>query len=314
MENLILSFNLVAPIFLLMAIGWLLVNRTKLADEALMAKLNTLVFQLFLPCMLFRNVYQVDLREEFSGTVVLFAAGSLLLLVAILWVVVPRVVKNPRQQGVVIQGIFRSNYVIFGVTVVTNLYGAEHAAMASLLSAVLVPMYNLLAVIVLTVFGDGKALSIRGMLWKIAKNPLILATLAGIVVALSGISFPSFVDDTLADLAGLATPLAFLVLGGQFDCSKIRGNLKITLPVLAVKLVVLPVLTIPVMVCLGYRGSDLLSLVLAYQTPVAVSSYIMAEQAGADGQLAGQLVVFSSAVCLVTLFVTIFILKQLAFL
>lgn len=314
MENLLLSLNVVAPIFLLMAIGWLLVNKTNLADLSLMSQLNKLVFRLFLPCMLFKNIYRVDLKAQFSGTLVLFAAGSLLVLFLLLCLIVPRVVARPDQQGVVIQGIFRSNYVIFGVTIVTNLYGSEHAAMASLLSAILVPMYNVLAVLALELFTHGTRPNLGQTVRKVLQNPLILATLLGIAAALCQVPFPQFLETTLSDLAKLATPLAFLVLGGQFDVGKIRGNLKIALPVTFLKLVGLPLLMTPVAVLLGYRGAELLSVVLMYQTPVAVSSYIMAEQAGADGQLAGQLVVFSSAFCLVTLFLTIFLLKQLALL
>ena len=112
----------------------------------------------------------------------------------------------------------------------------------------------------------------------------------------------------------MATPIAFLILGGDFDFSKVRGNLKIAWGVIFVKMIVLPLLAIPIVIGMGYRDADLLSALLAYQTPVAVSSYIMAQQAGADEQLAGQLVVFSSALSIVTLFVTIFILRQTGYL
>lgn len=314
MENIILSFNVIAPLFFLMVIGYVLVNYTGLADKELCQKANALVFKIFLPCMLFKNIYQSNIREKMQGELCMFAAGSLLLLVLILCLTVPKIVKQENQQGVVIQAIFRSNYVIFGVAVVENMYGAGNTVTASILSAILVPMYNFLAVIVLSIYGEKKERDWKKVITGILKNPLIFASVLGIFASLARIQLPVAVETTLGDLAKLATPIAFLILGGDFDFSKVRGNLKTAGWVIAVKMIALPVIMIPIVVSMGYRDSDLLAALLAYQTPIAVSSYIMAQQAGADDQLAGQLVVFSSAVSIATLFVTIFILKQMGYL
>lgn len=314
MENLILSFNVIAPLFFLMVIGYVLVHHTKLADKELCSKANALVFKVFLPCMLFKNIYQSDIRTQIDTELCLFAAGSLLLLFVLLCFLVPKVVKKENQQGVVIQGIFRSNYVIFGVAVVENMYGSENTVTAAVLSAILVPMYNFLAVIALSVFGERREHDWKKILGNILKNPLIIASVLGILFSYFGIHMPKAAETTLGDLAKLATPIAFLILGGDFDFSKVKGNLRMAGGVIGVKMVVLPLLTIPVMIGMGYRDAELLSALLAYQTPVAVSSYIMAQQAGADEQLAGQLVVFSSAASIITLFVTIFILRQTGYL
>lgn len=314
MENIILSFNVIAPLFFLMVIGYAIANYTDLADKDLLKKANSLVFKVFLPCMLFKNIYQSNIREQMQGGLCFFAAGSLLLLFVLLCLIVPKVVKKENQQGVVIQGIFRSNYVIFGVAVVESMYGSANTVTAAILSAVLVPMYNFLAVIALSFFGGKRERDFKKVLVGILKNPLIIASVLGIIASLLGFKLPKAADTTLNDLAKLATPIAFLILGGDFDFSKVRGNLKIAGGVVAVKMVILPLIFIPMVVAMGYRNSDLLAALLAYQTPVAVSSYIMAQQAGADEQLAGQLVVFSSAVSIFTLFVTIFILRQMGLL
>ena len=297
-----------------MVIGYAIANYTDLADKDLLKKANSLVFKVFLPCMLFKNIYQSNIREQMQGGLCFFAAGSLLLLFVLLCLIVPKVVKKENQQGVVIQGIFRSNYVIFGVAVVENMYGSANTVTAAILSAVLVPMYNFLAVIALSFFGGKRERDLKKVLVGILKNPLIIASVLGIIASLLGFKLPKAADTTLNDLAKLATPIAFLILGGDFDFSKVRGNLKIAGGVVAVKMVILPLIFIPMVVAMGYRNSDLLAALLAYQTPVAVSSYIMAQQAGADEQLAGQLVVFSSAVSIFTLFVTIFILRQMGLL
>ena len=309
MENIIVSFNVIAPVFFLMVLGYLLVNYTSLADRKLTKQANAIVFKIFLPCMLFYNVYQSDIGAEIHSRIKLciWAAGGLLILFVLLCLIVPKVVKQENQQGVVIQGIFRSNYVIFGVAVVQNMYGVKSTTTAAILSAILVPMYNFLAVVALSIFGEKRETDWKKIILDIVKNPLIISSVLGI-------RLPTAVDTTVQDLAKLSTPIAFMILGGDLDFSKVRGNLKVASVVLTIKLVILPLIMIPMIVMMGYRDADLLSGLLAYQTPVAVSSYIMAQQAGADGQLAGQLVVFSSVLSIFTLFVTILILRTIGLL
>ena len=316
MDNIIVSFNVIAPVFFLMVLGYLLVNYTSLADRNLTKQANAIVFKIFLPCMLFYNVYQSDIGAEIQSRIKLcvWAAGGLLILFILLCLIVPKVVKKENQQGVVIQGIFRSNYVIFGVAVVQNMYGFKNTTTAAILSAILVPMYNFLAVVALSIFGEKRETDWKKIILDIVKNPLIISSMLGVVFSLLGIKLPTAVDTTVQDLAKLSTPIAFMILGGDLDFSKVKGNLKVSSVVLTIKLVILPLIMIPMVVMMGYRDADLLSALLAYQTPVAVSSYIMAQQAGADGQLAGQLVVFSSVLSIFTLFVTIFILRTMGML
>lgn len=316
MDNIIVSFNVIAPVFFLMVLGYFLVNYTSLADGKLTKQANAIVFKIFLPCMLFYNVYQSDIGSEIHSRIRLciWAAGGLLILFVLLCLIVPRIVTQENQQGVVIQGIFRSNYVIFGVAVVQNMYGPKSTTTAAILSAILVPMYNFLAVVVLSIFGEKRENDWKKIILDIIKNPLIISSVLGIIFSLLGIRLPTAVDTTVQDLAKLSTPIAFMILGGDLDFSKVKGNLKTAFVVLTIKLVILPLIMIPMVVMMGYRDADLLSGVLAYQTPVAVSSYIMARQAGADGQLAGQLVVFSSVLSIFTLFVTIFILRTMGLL
>ena len=299
-----------------MVLGYLLVNYTSLADRKLTKQANAIVFKIFLPCMLFYNVYQSDIGAEIHSRIKLciWAAGGLLILFVLLCLIVPKVVKQENQQGVVIQGIFRSNYVIFGVAVVQNMYGVKSTTTAAILSAILVPMYNFLAVVALSIFGEKRETDWKKIILDIVKNPLIISSVLGIIFSLLGIRLPTAVDTTVQDLAKLSTPIAFMILGGDLDFSNVRGNLKVASVVLTIKLVILPLIMIPMIVMMGYRDADLLSGLLAYQTPVAVSSYIMAQQAGADGQLAGQLVVFSSVLSIFTLFVTILILRTIGLL
>ena len=304
MDSFLIALNAVMPTFLLLAFGYFLRN-AHFVDGAYLKKTNALTFKFFLPVLLFNNIYKTQIAEVFDGTMFLFG---------VLCLVVPRVVREPRQRGVVIQGLFRSNYVIFGVSLVTNVFGEAHAAAASMLSAVLVPMYNVLAVVALAFFTSGERVPLKSTLKSIALNPLILAGVLGVLASLVGLKFPTFLETALNDVARLATPLALIVLGGDFSFKSARGNIRLAMTVVAIKLVVIPLVFIPLAVMAGIRGANLLALSLAWETPVAVSSYIMAQQAGADDQLAGQLVVISSVCCIPTVFLMIFILQSLALL
>ena len=312
-DSFLVALNAIMPTFLLLAFGYFLKHKNFVSSEFL-KQTNTLTFKFFLPFLLFNNIYKTEITEAIDGMTFTIAVGSLLLLFAVLCVVVPRVVREPKQRGVIIQGLFRSNYVIFGVSLVTNVFGAEEAAAASILSAVLVPMYNVLAVIALTVFTGGGKVSLKKTLKSIATNPLIIAALLGVFASIIKLRFPAFLETSLRDVSRLATPLALIVLGGDFSFRKLKGNMRIAGVTVFIKLVVIPLVFLPIAVLAGSRGPSLLALALAWETPVAVSSYIMAQQAGADGELAGQLVVLSAVCCIPTVFLMIFILQSMALL
>ena len=313
MDSLFVALNAVMPIFLLIALGYGLKKGGVLSPDFL-KKTNSLNFRIFLPVLLFNNIYKTDVTELLNGTVLLFAVGSLAALFALLCIIVPRIVREPERRGVIIQALFRSNYVILGVTLVANVFGEEKAAVASVLSAVLVPLYNVLSVIALAVYTSGERPKLLPTVVSVIKNPLIIAAVLGVLASLIGLRFPSFVESAVTDIARLATPLALLVLGGDFSFTRARGNLRVGLIVMLFKLVIIPVCFIPFAVLAGLRGPQLLALTLAWETPVAVSSYIMAQEAGADGELAGQLVVLSSVCCIPTVFLMIFILQSMGLL
>ena len=307
-DSFLVALNAIMPTFLLLAFGYFLKHKNFVSSEFL-KQTNTLTFKFFLPFLLFNNIYKTEITEAIDGMTFTIAVGSLLFLFAVLCIVVPRV--EPKQRGVIIQGLFRSNYVIFGVSLVTNVFGAEEAAAASILSAVLVPMYNVLAVIALTVFTGGGKVSLKKTLKSIATNPLIIAALLGAFASIIKLRFPAFLETSLRDVSRLAT---LIVLGGDFSFRKLKGNMRIAGVTVFIKLVVIPLVFLPIAVLAGSRGPSLLALALAWETPVAVSSYIMAQQAGADGELAGQLVVLSAVCCIPTVFLMIFILQSMALL
>ena len=320
-ENLAISVNAVLPLIICMAAGYLF-RRTKLVDEGFCRKCNTFCFKTFLPLMIFMNVYNSDLESAVQPGAFLFAAAAVLVIFAAAFLIIPRIVKKgsvdsagspvsaASRQAVLIQCIFRSNFVIFGYQVVANVYGAGQAAVASVMAAIVVPLYNVLAVITLEYFTNSKN-GLRPVILGIIKNPLIIGAVAALLFKLSGLTLPAPLYTGLSDMAGMATPLALVVLGGTFHFDALRRNAGALAIGTLGKIVVAPLVMVPIAAAFGFRDANLLSLVIVFASPAAVNSYTMAAAYGHDPELAGQLVVVTSVLSMVSVFGWIFLLRML---
>lgn len=309
MQNLILSFNVVLPLFLCIALGYFL-KQIHMVDESVLNKLNKLCFRVFLPIYLFHSVYTTDLSAAFNGKLILFAILSLLALFLLLLLLIPRMEKADKRRSVIIQAIFRSNFALFGLPVATSLCGEEKVGPTALLVGIIVPIYNVLAVITLEMFRGGKP-SVRKMLKGIVTNPLIIAPAIGILFYLLHLNLPYAVEKTVIDLGRVATPLSLVALGGSFSFGRVKGYFTQLIIGVSGKLVFAPLIMITIGALLGFRDEMLVPILIMFGAPTAVSSFPMAQQMDADGELAAQFVVFTSAFAILTIFVWIFVLKQL---
>lgn len=309
MSNLQASFSVVFPLFFLMAMGYLM-RIVHLWDDPVINKVNKLVFQVFLPVNIFLNILNSDIHETFRPKMVLFSCGTVLVIFLILCVLIPLIERTPARRGVMIQGIMRSNFVVLGTSVVASVYGSRGTALAAALITFVIPMFNVLSVIALEVHRtDGGRTSPQRVLLGIAKNPLILACIAGLIAGALRLRLPGWLESPLNSLSGLSTPLALLTLGGSFLFSQVRSGLRQLLIVIAGRLLIVPAAVMAAAVALGFRDAELMTLVAVFACPTAISSYPMAVQQGGDAELAGQIVVFTSALSMATLFVLIWILR-----
>lgn len=312
MESILLSFHVMLPVFLTILLGVFL-QKIGLMPRRMIRDLNRLCFKVFLPVMLFNNVRATDFRQYFEWHLIGYAVASVLFLFAALLWLVPKLVKRPEQQSVVIQGIYRSNYVILGIPIVGNIYKGGNIATITMLIAIIVPLFNLLAVYLFERFNGQNQHNPLKMLGSIARNPLIIATVLGMLYTLTGVQFPGFLNDTLADLASITIPLALLILGADLDLNLQNTQVPYLTAVTCCKLLVVPLLFLPPAIALGFRGQALASLLAMYASPAAVSGYIMAQNENADHHLAGQIVVITSILSCFTLFIWIAALRELAF-
>lgn len=307
MENLLLSLEIVLPLFVVMAVGYF-VKRIGLIDESLAKKMNGLVFRVFLPVMLCKNIMESSLESLMHPGIFVFAALGIVIMFAALYFLIPRIEPDNGKRGVMIQAIMRSNYAYFGIPLIQAIFPGQDVSVTSLLVVVVVPIFNVLAVVALESFRGGKA-NIGVILRRIATNPLIIGSLAGLALLLTGWKLPEIVMKPVNDLAKVATPLALFLLGASIDFSKTGAHVRQLALCVSGKLVLFPVLAVALAALLGFRNVELASVMVIFGAPTAVNSAIMAQQMGGDGDLATEAVVFTTAFSALTVFLFVFLLK-----
>lgn len=355
LDVLLTSVNAVVPIILLILLGYLL-KRFKFLNENFIKIGNKLVFRVCLPCMLFINIYDsMNSFADIRWDVVLYSVTAVCVIFGLGLLIAVLTTKKKNRRGVILQCSFRSNFAIIGLTLVERLGGDQ--GLAGIISAFSIPVFNVLAVIALSVFAENHAPQpiveakapalpvipaskpkhgIKNILLNIVKNPLIIGVAIGLVfvgireieraccggeVVFSFKEHLKFIYTGVYDLKIIASPLALIILGGQFEFSAVKGMTKEIIVGTACRIVLAPLIGIGCAYLLSAFtglfefGTDVYpTLIALFATPVAVSSAIMAGEMGGDEQLATQLVVWTSLCSVVTIFVIVFALMSLGLL
>lgn len=304
-----ISANAVLPMCLIMALGYGTRRLGWIRREEISA-INKIAFRIFLPCLLYYNVYCSDLSGSFDPLLMAYAVGGVLLTFGLSLGYTLLTEKLPERRGVMIQGMFRSNYVIMGIPVATALLGANQLGTVSILIAVVVPLFNMLSVVVLEVFRGQKPKPLH-ILGQIAKNPLVIGSVLGILTLAAGIRLPHILEQTIQNISAIASPLQLFLLGAFFQFSGLKTYHRELVTVSAAKLIVSPGLFLGLGALLGFRDVAFVSLIGVFASPTAVNSFTMAQQMGGDAELAGDIVVTTSAVSILTMFLWIFLFKSL---
>ena len=303
-----MASRVVIPMAMMVGIGMLL-RIVQLTDEPTMKKVDKLIFNVFMPMLSFYNIYKTDFSKLTQVGYIVFGCGILVVLFLASMMIVPKFVRPMPTAAALGQAVFRSNYLIFGAAVAESIYGAGNFGMITLLGAVAVPLYNALAAILLEKARNGSA-SVKKLLLAIAKNPTVIATVLGISVNMLGILLPELVLEVVQDLSGLTTPLSFLSIGVTLKLGQAEKKGCLLAGIL-LRLVLVPALIMPLAILCGFRGQELCALMILFAAPVAVSSYPMAVAMGADGDLAAQLVAYTTVLCLPTIFLWTLLLNSM---
>ncbi len=312
MENLKVSFEVVAPLLVLMLVG-AFIRKINVIDETTVKKMNGAVFKVFLPALIFNNIYNSSIDDIKNIGTALYTSGVIFFSFILATAVVCLMEKDNRKRGAMIQGICRSNFVIFGVPLCVSLCGESISGKISIAAAIVVPLLNVMSVIVLEIFRGGKP-QLKKIIKGIITNPLIIASGIGILTLASGIKLNKIIAASVGDVSKIATPLALILLGASINLKRVKGNIKQLITAISGKLIVMPFVGISIAALLGMRGGDIALLIAALSSPTAVSSYPMALQMDSDGELAAQIVAFGTTLCIITVFLWVFVAKQIGLL
>jgi predicted permease len=309
----------VLPLFLLITTGYIL-KQLGFVTETFLAEANKFVFKFPLPLMLFQNIrdaFEGSFLELLNTRLILSAFVGIIIIIVILLIVVPLFGQRKATTGSLIQGIYRSNFIIYGLPLSTGMYGDSAIIPISMLLGMVIPVYNITAVIVLTIFSETKSaasISVYPIVKDIFKNPLIIACIAGFVAGGLNIRFPDFIETPVDEISKIATPLALLVMGGLFQFKGLMNNFLTAFIASIFKLLIIPLIATVIFIYMGFRKLELAALLCLFATPTAVVSFIMSENMGCDGDTSAHIVVLSTALSAITIFLFIFVLKTMQYL
>lgn len=310
MENLIFSLNATIPIFLMMLLG-MLFRKLGWMDEVFAAKMNKFVFLVPLPVLLFEQLATVDFSEVWDIKFILFCfvvtaiSITISTLISLLW-------KDRSIKGEFIQATYRSSAALLGIAFIQNIYGT--AGMAPLMIIGSVPLYNIMAVVVLSLFKPGnnsfdKAL-VKKTLKGIATNPIIIGIVAGFVWSALKLPMPSILHKTVSSIGATATPMGLMSMGATFEMKKATSKMKPTLVAVFMKLVGFCAIFLPMAALLGFRNEELIAILVMLGSATTVSCFVMARNMGHEGTLSSGVIMMTTLLSAFTLTMWLDVLRS----
>lgn len=307
MNTLYFAFSTVFPLCFTLILGYLARMLGWLSEDA-SNQMNKVCFNIFLPTSLFMSVYKSQLKVvdyELIGFGLVIVCLFFLLVFA--WV--HHTSYAPKTKGVMIQGMARSNFILFGIPLTASFLGSDQVGTTAVLIAFVIPLYNVLSIFALQLYQDGGSFKLLSVLKKSLTNPLIIGTILAFICVLLSIKLPSFLVSSLDSVSSAATPLALFLLGSNFVFSKLGSNSKLLIQVVCSKLILMPAIVLGLAYLLEFKGAALVALLAMSASPTAVSSYTMAQSMHMDDEAAGQIVVITTILSIFTIFVWIMIMK-----
>ena len=308
-ESFLAALKVVSPMMILMIIGWLCRTKGVITRPA-MKEYDRLIFRIFMPMLLFKNIYEINFSGGVAYKEMVFTAVCLLILFALCLECPQYLTKDPRKYSVLGQAIVRGNYVIFGVVVSEALYGEGNIGMVIMMSIVVVPMVNVFSAILLEAGRSGKSSPLKLFL-AVLKNPMIIGAIFAFTFKGFNISIPAPIWSVIRSIANSTTTISFISLGVGLDMADAISDRRLLAWGVILRMIVLPGVVMPLAVISGFRGQSLCAMMVTFAAPSAVASYPMAVAMGADGQLAGQLVCATTILSVITIFLWTFAFKSL---
>ena len=316
MNNLIFSLNATLPVFLLMIFGYLM-NRIGFIDDKAASWMNKFVFKISLPMLLFVDLADQDFKGTWNGKFVLFCFMATIISIVVIFSFSFLCVKEKGKRGEFIQGAYRSSAALLGLAFIHNIYGDASTGMGPLMILGSVPLYNICAVIILmfTAENEGESDNKNEMIKKtaigIAKNPIIIGIIIGLLWSLFRIPKPAILSTFTENIARLATPLGLMSMGASFEIKKALKEIKPALIATFIKLFVLVGIFLPIAVSMGFMGEQIVAILIMLGSATTVSCYIMAKSMGHEGVLSSSIIMMTTLGCSFSLTFWLFVLRSI---
>ena len=314
-DNLLFSLGATIPLFLVMVVGWFLKNRGIINDEFIKVS-NKLNFNVTLPCMLFLNMKDCNVRENFNGKYVLFCFLVTLICILVTWICGRIFIKDKTIIGEFVQGSYRGSAAVFGIALIANIAG--DVGMGPIMMVGAVPLYNVFAVIILAVENrkdkdKNLKLLIKQAVIGVCTNTIILGLFAGLLFSFIEVDMPRVVNDTISCIAKMTTPLALICIGASFKGTAAIKMLGPTVMATLIKLVIQPIVFLPVAASLGFGIPEMAAVLVMLGAPTAPACYIMAKNMGHDGIISSCAVMITTLLSSFSLTFWLFLLKTLGY-
>ncbi|WP_029319109.1 AEC family transporter [Butyrivibrio sp. AE3004] len=320
MENLIFSLNATLPIFLLMTLGNVF-RRIRIIDDNAAGFMNKFVFKVALPVLLFSDLAKQDFIGTWNTGFVLFCFATTIVSIFLIWILSKIIIKTPSRRGEFLQGSYRSSAALLGIAFIHSIYGESSSGMAPLMILGSVPLYNIFAVIILTLTApqdenggrssEDKSKLIKKTILGIVKNPIILGIMMGLLWSVLKLPIPKIMNTVVDDIGKLATPLGLMSMGATFEYRKALQNIKPALVASFIKLFLLVMIFMPIAVSIGFSGEQIVAILVMLGSATTVSCYIMAKNMGHEGTLSSSIIMITTFGCSFSLTFWLFVLKTL---
>ena len=314
MDNFLFSINTTFPVFLLIVLGGFL-KKIGLIDKHFSNIADKFVFKVCLPCLLYKDLSEIDIHNDFDGEYVVFCFIATLISIITIWFLARLLLKDKSMVGAFVQCSYRSSAAILGVAFIQNIYGSSGMAPIMILASV--PLYNIFAVVILVIESNEPADSssnfslIRNSITGILKNPIIIGIAIGLCASYFRIELPGIIYKPISNLAAIASPLALVSLGASFEGRKALAKLKHTFAAASIKLIILAAIFLPPAVYFGFRDQKLIAIVIMLASPSTPTAYIMAKNMHGDATLSASIIVMTTLLSSITLTGWIYIMKAL---
>ena len=314
MENLIFSLNATVPVFAMIILG-MLFKKIGIIDDVFASRMNKFVFLIPLPVLLFKDLATLDFNTIWDTKFDLFCFFITILSILIV-TLLSFLLKNKQNQGEFIQASYRSSAALLGIALIQNVYGK--ATMAPLMIIGSVPLYNIMAVVVLSFFSpERKGLSkevwlktIKGIL----TNPILIGIVVGILWSLLHLPMPTMLDKTVTSIGNVATPLGLMAMGATFNYKEALGDLKPALCASFIKLFGFCAMFLPLAIYLGFQGEQLIAILVMLGSATTVSCFVMAKNMGHTGILTSTVVMLTTIFSGFSITMWLYILKGMGLL